>query len=131
MIKKIKKKKCIICKSSKFVNSFPYKTIFNKKIFFYKKCLKCKFVFIDPIPDKADLKKMYKNDRYHKNFYNLKADNEYKKNYIFLKKFIKHGDHILDYGCGYGHFLRQIPSGIKKTGVEFNRDVVKFCKKKN
>jgi SAM-dependent methyltransferase len=130
MIKKIKKKNCIICNSNKFINSFPYKTSFNKKVFFYKKCLNCKFVFIDPIPDKSDLKKMYENDRYHKNFYNLKNDNEYKKNYVFLKKFIKHGDHILDYGCGYGHFLRQIPNGIKKTGVEFNRDVVEFCKKK-
>lgn len=127
---KLKKKKCIICNFKIFLNAFPYKTYFNNKIFNYKKCKNCKYVFINPIPSKIDFKKMYKNEDYHVNFYDKKISNEYIENFIFLRKFLKKNDHIVDYGCGYGHFLKLIPSTYKKTGIELNSTIVKICKKK-
>lgn len=124
------KKNCIICNFKIFTETFPYKTYYNKKIFNYKKCKNCKYVFVTIKPSKIDLKKMYNNKEYHTNFYSDKISQEYKESFLFLKKYLKNNDHIVDYGCGYGHFLEQIPPIWKKTGVELNNEIIRICKKK-
>jgi len=125
------KKNCIICNNNKFVIAFPFNTFFNNKLFLYKKCTKCSFVKISPKPNSKDLKKMYDNKSYHQEFYTHSEHNEYEASAIYLKKYIKNNSIILDYGCGYGHFIKKIPKKHTFYGVEYNPEVVNFLNKKN
>ena len=126
-----KKKNCIICNNNKFVIAFPFNTFFNSKFFLYKKCIKCSFVKISPNPNSKDLNKMYDNKNYHKEFYTHPEHNEYEASAIYLGKYIKSNSIILDYGCGYGHFIKKIPKKHTFYGVEYNSGVVNVLKKKN
>ena len=125
------KKNCIICNSNKFVIAFPFNTFFNNKLFLYKKCIKCSFVKISPNPNFKDLKKMYDNNNYHKEFYTHPEHNEYEASANYLKKYTKNNSIILDYGCGYGHFIKKISKKNTLYGVELNSEVVNFLKIKN
>ena len=127
----INKKNCIICNNNKFLTAFPFNTYFNNKLFLYKKCNKCSFVKIFPNPSSKDLGKMYDNINYHKEFYTNPEHNEYDASVTYLKKYIKKNSIILDYGCGYGHFIKKISKKHTLYGVEYNSEVVNFLKIKN
>ncbi len=126
----MKDKSCIVCNKKSFVPAFPFNTYFNRKVFYYKKCLNCKFVKIFPYPNKKDLKKLYDNKSYHEKFYaNLKTD-EYNESVKYLKKFLKVKAKLLDYGSGGGNFIKEINETHECYGVEYNPETIKQLKKK-
>ncbi len=126
----MKTKKCLICDNDKFIASFPFNTIFNKKVFNYKKCTRCKFVKIDPNPNKDDLKILYDDKLYHQNFYNFLESDEYQSSVNYLNKFLNNKIKLLDFGCGNGHFISEIDQIHECYGVEYNLDTIENCKEK-
>ena len=125
----MKSKNCIICNKSKFISAFPFSTNFNKKSFYYKKCITCNFVKIFPFPNKRDLKKLYNNKSYHEKFYSNLRTNEYKLSVQYLGKFLNKKVKLLDFGCGSGSFIKEISNKHKSYGVEYDLETVKKCRK--
>ena len=125
----MKNKNCIICNEKKFTTTFPFNTYFNKKIFYYKKCSNCDFVKIEPYPNKKDLEKLYDNKSYHEKFYSNLETNEYKLSAKFLNNYCKKKIRLLDFGCGSGHFIKEIQNRYKCFGVDYDLDTIKQCRK--
>ena len=122
-------KKCIICEIKEFVAAFPFNTYFNKRNFYYKRCLNCSFVKIDPYPNKNDLKNLYNNKSYHEKFYSNTESKEYKLSAKYLKNFVKKKIKLLDFGCGNGQFIKEVQNKYKCYGVEYDLETIKKCKK--
>ena len=120
---KDKKSKCILCDSEKNFISFPYSITFNDSTFEHRFCKDCKCVFVDPIPSENDFKKIYQNDNYHEEHYVSNDLVEYKKSANLLAEFINpNQSSVLDYGCGYGHFLKTLSNvGFEAIGLEFDK----------
>jgi 2-polyprenyl-3-methyl-5-hydroxy-6-metoxy-1,4-benzoquinol methylase len=125
----MKNKNCIICNKKKFTLTFPFNTYFNDKIFYYKKCLNCNFVKIDPYPNKKDLEKLYENKSYHDKFYSNLETSEYKLSAEYLNYFVKKKIKLLDFGCGNGNFIRKIQNKHECYGVEYDLNTIKKCRK--
>ena len=126
----MKSRNCIICKRNKFVLAFPFNTNFNKKLFYYNKCTNCKFVRIEPNPNKEDFVKLYDNNLYHKKFYTNIETKQYKDSAKFIENFLRNNVKFLDFGCGNGHFIEQINHKYKCYGVEYDLNTIVECKKK-
>ncbi len=126
----MKDKNCIICNKKKFASAFPFNTHFNGKIFFYKKCLSCKFVKIFPYPNPQDLNKLYDDKSYHEKFYSSVETNDYIDSVNYLEKFLNNRTKLLDFGSGNGHFIKQINKIHKCYGVEYSFETIKRLKKK-
>jgi len=100
---------CILCGSTQNKVSFPYSIKFSESEFFYKRCSSCKCVFVNPIPSDDDFEKIYQNDNYHEEHYVEVDLSEYEASVGLLSKYISNDDaKVLDYGCGYGHFLKAL-----------------------
>lgn len=100
--------KCIFCYTNQTKEkSYIFKLKFNNKEYHYYKCNSCKIYFVHPIPSKEDLNNIY-NQNYYSSFYMKKTDEdeEFKRFYNKIKKYINLNDIILDYGCGDGKFLK-------------------------
>lgn len=51
---------------------------------------------------------------------------------IFIKKFIKAGDNVLDVGCGYGRFYDAIKAqGATYTGIDFSIEMIQLARSKH
>ena len=126
----MRNKNCLICGNSEFILAFPFRTSFNNKTFNYKKCLKCKFIKIDPNPDENDLAKLYDNKLYHEKFYSTLVTDEYHLSAKYLNNFLNKKIRLLDYGCGNGHFIQEINKDHECYGVEYDLETVEECRKK-
>ncbi len=126
----MKDKNCIICSKKEFAQAFPFNTYFNGRTFRYKKCLNCNFVKIFPDPSKKDLEKLYDNKSYHKKFYSIIENNDYKDSVKYLNKFLDYKVKLLDFGTGSGHFIREISEIHKCFGVEYSPETIKKLKNK-
>lgn len=129
---------CLYCKSKKISDSFLPSTFYNQKRFDYKRCMKCKLIFINPLPNNEDLLKMYppsyqdgvdhsilKNP--HKKLTGLRYS--YGFQFDLLKK-INFKGKILDFGCGTANFLINCNyAGYICDGLEFNPKHVEILKK--
>ena len=112
-------------KSSELKTSFPYQTYFNNTKFTYLKCNDCSSVFVSPSPNKNTINKMYDKTHYHDLHYQDKSLIEYIKSADLLKKYLKSGATVLDYGCGVGAFLIALKqSGFTPIGVEYDEKTV-------
>ncbi len=118
---------CPICGGRASRVAYPYDTYFNSKCFTYNLCGICKTVFVDPVPDQVTFSKMYAQQDYHDLFYQEDINlEEYRASAALLRKYLKGGGSVLDYGCGMGHFLIALrEQGFKPFGVEFDPDVAK------
>ena len=118
-----KKISCLLCGSTNNKISFPYNIIFFKSKFFYHKCSDCNCVFINPIPTDDDFKKIYQHDNYHAEHYVEIDSSQYEESVELLSKYISNSDaKVLDYGCGYGHFLKALLNrNFKAEGFEFDK----------
>ncbi|RPG55920.1 MAG: class I SAM-dependent methyltransferase [Flavobacteriales bacterium TMED235] len=125
----MKDKNCIICNKKIFIPAFPFNTNFNGKIFYYMKCANCKFVKINPYPNKKDLKILYENKSYHEKFYSNVDNEEYRHSVRYLKKFLNFKIKLLDYGSGNGNFIQEIDKNHKCYGLEYSLDTIKRLKK--
>ena len=130
---------CPFCNSQKHKESCLPSTIFNDKKFDYLRCINCKLVYINPIPDNADLHKMYPPS-YQAGIDSTILSNQYKKliglrfsyGYQFdLLKSLGFSSRVVDYGCGAANFIMNAnASGLNCDGVEFNAEHVSILKEK-
>jgi SAM-dependent methyltransferase len=66
---------------------------------------------------------MYTKTEYHDFHYSDCDDKHYAGAVLILDRFLSPGATVLDYGCGFGHFLRSISqAGYKGFGVEFDSE---------
>ena len=108
--------------------AFPYATVFNAQRFDYLRCLSCGAVFVDPVPDTITFELMYTKDAYHDRHYFGGECEEYAISAQMLRKFLPEGAAVLDYGCGFGAFLKALRSGgLIPTGAEFDAGAAKFA----
>ena len=116
------KSSCILCGSTNNKVSFPYTITFSESEFFYYKCSDCNCVFINPIPSDDDFEKIYQNDNYHEEHYIEIDSSQYEASVELLSKYIPNSDvKVLDYGCGYGHFLKALLNNkFQAEGFEFD-----------
>jgi SAM-dependent methyltransferase len=73
---------------------------------------------------------MYAKNLYHDQYYDGSISDEQKNSSELLSKFIKTHSKVLDYGCGFGSFLKACQSkGFLASGVEFDSDAAEFAAK--
>ncbi|MBO2030204.1 class I SAM-dependent methyltransferase [Siccationidurans ginsengisoli] len=95
----------------------------SQETFIIQQCLACGFQFTNPRPDAASIGKYYESDAYvsHNSAAQGMVNRVYKaaryftvRRKVALIKRLNGGrqGHLLDYGCGTGHFL----AGAKKAG---------------
>jgi 2-polyprenyl-3-methyl-5-hydroxy-6-metoxy-1,4-benzoquinol methylase len=107
---------------------FPWSINFEGTHFNYFQCLSCKTVFINPIPDKNTLAKIYTKSDYHDCHYLSEDISGYDSSVKLLLPYLQRDASILDYGCGFGHFLKAAKeAGFKASGVEFDSDAAKIA----
>ena len=116
--------RCILCDSPNSIISFPFTIIFNNSKFDHRQCQDCHCVFIDPMPSEDDFQKIYQSESYHEEHYVGNDLSEYVKSAKLLSEFINPDQScVLDYGCGYGQFLKTLSDmGFKAQGLEFDED---------
>lgn len=116
--------RCILCESTNNLISFPFTIIFNSSKFDHRQCQDCHCVFIDPMPSEDDFKKIYQSESYHEEHYVGNDLSEYVKSAKLLSEFIDpNQSNILDYGCGYGQYLKTLSEiGFKAQGLEFDQE---------
>lgn len=114
---------CPLCGSDKRKHSFPYSVTFIERVYSYYRCQQCFAVYIDPIPDASVFTEIYSKNNYHDNHYHSQDLTAYYSSVALMSDYASHSDHILDYGCGAGHFLRCLRSqGFHARGVEFDTE---------
>lgn len=116
--------KCLLCSSrdNQPASSY-YDVYFNESNFHYLACNHCNCLFIDPIPSNDDFLKMYQNESYHEQHYVDTDISAYLESAKLLSKFaVPQNTRVLDFGCGYGHFLKALVSeGFSADGLEFDK----------
>lgn len=133
---------CRICLSSSFDNTAYPDLRFNKKVFTYNCCKKCKSFNVFPNPSEEDLSLIYGEDdhSYLKNddekltyTYDFPFAHYHKFQIDFLneiKKDLK-GKSLLDFACGSGFYLNYAKSlGADVVGIEFDASFVELLNKK-
>lgn len=103
---------CNLCGSNK-ASEVYYKRDTDKLLMNrYKlmKCEACDFTYVDPIPDRYDMEKLYNFDTYYgmsnnrKSYFHIIEDFLYGIRVNKIESIIKSG-RALDIGCGSGKFL--------------------------
>lgn len=85
-------------------------------------------MFVDPVPDRQIMEKMYTKSAYHDQYYAGQEVAEYGKSASLLRQYLRAGSSILDYGCGVGGFLKACKSeAFIPFGVEFDVDAALFA----
>tara|TARA_Y100000741_G_C18224479_1_gene547239 strand:- start:196 stop:1029 length:834 start_codon:yes stop_codon:yes gene_type:complete len=114
-------KSCKICKNRKLKFAYQH----DKKNYYV--CIRCNFIFQNPMPSLNELKVYYSKKYFNENYFNKNRElNLRNKQYSLDKQIlIKHfkdnkNKKILDYGCGNGNFLAKFKA--KKFGFEFNKN---------
>lgn len=129
---------CPFCASEKQKESFLPSTSFNQKRFDYHRCLDCELVYIHPLPNEADLIKMYPTS-YQDGIDDTVLENPQEKliglrfsygyQFDLLSKYNIDGS-FLDFGCGAANFIVNAhASNIPFDGAEFNEKHVEVLKK--
>lgn len=117
--------KCSYCDCNENYGSFPYRTKFNGVEFKYYKCKACFTVSVHPKPDINIISTMYEKKNYHDIYYSKDQGANYEISALLIKKHLSNTSTILDYGCGGGHFLREIKNnGLIGYGVEYDKSTV-------
>jgi len=120
---------CPICGGAPARLAFPYETIWNGKIFRYRRCESCETTSVDPVPDEAELKTIYAWDNYHSRHFG-KRDNcdRHRASVAFLATQLPPERRLLDFGCGDGAYLLAArESGYHSHGVEYDRGVIEHA----
>lgn len=112
--------------------------LFKKNSYYFKKCVKCGLIFVDPLPQKREVLKLY--DKSTKAAYYEEADQE---GILYAKKlklgFLKdlHAisfnswQRVLDIGCGGGFFLNAVRETFDEVyGLEISSELAEFVKRK-
>ena len=130
---------CIVCGNSGFKKTIFGGYNFKGIDYHLVRCLKCGFMFLDPLPEKEVLNEIYQSNDYFADYYiqgsdrlgYLEGQNSLRHNGIInlLKKYKTSGK-LLDIGCAGGNFLRQAKAaGYDVTGVEPNPAMAEEAKR--
>lgn len=102
------------------------------------KCEKCEFMYLNPTFNYDQIKEIYSNNStvggQWINFWNIykkprfKKRNEYSDVFTLIHKYLDNKKaHILDIGCGDGHFLSIAKEkGFKITGLDLNKERINY-----
>ena len=115
---------CPLCSYTDSTSSW-LTTVYRERKFDYLKCLSCKSLYCQPMPDEETLNLMYGVDYHSSDDYQETADENSKHppGVIKLLKKLEKGTFI-DYGCGKGALLASAKRlGWQAFGVEFAPDV--------
>ena len=96
---------CPLCQGPGAGVTFPFGTVWDGRRFDYVRCRRCGSSFIDPLPDAADLKRMYSQDAYHDSFYEIVSEEGAETRLKDALPALPPGGRLLDFGCGNGSFL--------------------------
>jgi 2-polyprenyl-3-methyl-5-hydroxy-6-metoxy-1,4-benzoquinol methylase len=97
------------------------------------KCLKCGFVYVNPIPPKGLLEKAYSDEYYEPWLGNQRGKriSMWESRLKTLNSFSARKGNLLDIGCGEGLFLEIAKrSGWHVTGTEISSFAVKYSREK-
>ncbi len=118
--------KCIICHNVKFSN------LFQKNNYQVVKCIFCNFMFLNPLPNKSQLIKYYKNFDYKTGFINeylIRQDSI--RTLQNIKKLGYENGSLLDIGCGAGFFLDEARKfGWNVRGIDTSEISADYGQKK-
>ncbi len=121
MVKEVRP--CPLCKGTSAVSAFPYAIQYLDDRYEYIRCTDCLSVYVDPVPSAQTFARMYSKSDYHDSHYAEIESNHYDAAANLLKSHAPPGAKVLDYGCGFGQFLRAVRSaGFTPIGVEFDTD---------
>ncbi len=114
---------CPLCAGSSASIGFPFRIEFDGQQFNYLRCHSCRSVFVDPVPSDLTFARMYAKSDYHDCHYSECGSLYYRAAAALLREFAPEGASVLDYGCGFGHFLMAVrTAGFNATGVEFDAE---------
>lgn len=122
---------CLFCNSNNLRPSWVRPTIYNEKLFKYKRCANCSLIQLSPLPNSMDMEKMYPSS-YQGGVERIITDSKmpglrfsYHYQFHLIEKFAAKNSQILDYGCGNGNFvLNALNKGYVCEGSEFGSDHV-------
>jgi SAM-dependent methyltransferase len=121
---------CPLCAATATSEAFPYKIEFDGQCFDYLRCRACRSVFVNPVPSDQTFAKMYAKSEYHDCHYSECGSPHYQSAVKLLRRFANEGASVLDYGCGFGHFLAAARAGgFVATGVEFDADAAALAQR--
>jgi SAM-dependent methyltransferase len=119
---------CIVCSGTHTSGSFYPKLSFNSKIFEYRKCTRCRTVYLVPGLTSDDTQKLY-DTGYHEEFYFKEGPGKNKTYQAKLLKQYRPGGSFLDYGCGDAWFLNVLEGKeYELYGAEYNSKLVEKLK---
>lgn len=100
---------------------FPYGTCWSGRRFETLGCGSCGSAFVDPLPSSDDFVRMYDQDQYHDQYYQLHEQDTLTTLLPQVRSFLKPGGNLLDFGCGNGFFLKTATeAGFRCDGVELD-----------
>ena len=119
----MEKIKCLICSSDNHELRHKLKDQFNKT-FNLVECKNCRFVFLNPRPDKSEIKKYYSSEYHpHENkkniFFIFLQKISYMWKFYVLKKYNKKQGIHLDVGSGDASFTKFLKN---KKWISFSYD---------
>jgi 2-polyprenyl-3-methyl-5-hydroxy-6-metoxy-1,4-benzoquinol methylase len=118
---------CPLCGGKSGGIKYPYSIHFASQRFDYQCCSTCDSVYVDPLPDDKTFVQMYAKSNYHDCFYAEQDEAGYEVAARQLLQFAQLGAKVLDYGCGFGGFLKALKAfGYKPYGVEFDANAARF-----
>ncbi len=133
--------KCLVCDSKNSRESIYPGYLYKDKKYKKYQCKRCSFIFIDPIPDKGEVREIYNNHAYFDDYFvpNAKgcgyldsqeaAFGNAEKTLDKIKLYST-GTRLLEIGCAGGFFLRAAKkSGFEVTGIEINKEMVEIARK--
>jgi 2-polyprenyl-3-methyl-5-hydroxy-6-metoxy-1,4-benzoquinol methylase len=126
---------CPLCKQK------ANRLLFVDGIFKVIRCPKCDYAFLTPRPSDEEVINIYRNNYFktqiiasgYTDYFSLEEDLiiEAKRKIKLIKKFVKEGVRLLDFGCGPGYFLSVAQeSGFKIIGCDISEEAGVLAKKK-
>lgn len=110
-----------MCGSPSGQPTFPYETSWGGRLFTTLRCTACGSAFIDPLPSDADFAEFYRKDAYHDSHYAAVEPQSLPTALPRVRRHLKAGGKLLDFGCGNGAFLQTATrAGFDCTGVELD-----------
>ena len=114
---------CPLCGGAPGRVTFPHETNWEGSAYAYRRCMRCRTVFLVPVPTEDQLDRIYDWDSYHMASPEVTSahfDHTVKE----VESVTPPGGKILDFGCGDGSFLERISGrGYELYGVERNARV--------
>ena len=129
----IEHQNCRVCNSSESKKIHPFYIDFKDTRFFYRRCKSCKTTFLTPTPSQAMFEEIYSAQNYH-NVHdedNVKFGKYHESVSILLNRFATDSTKVLDYGCGFGDFIKEMKSNnYNIVGAEFDSEAVNIAKQR-